>query len=188
MASIRCFLAVLASAAPPALAFGQPMLINPPGPAAAAATVSAPLKSDGELRYALGAGGNYASGTMATLTSANLGDEGVADTETRLRFGAKALWSRSVGETASAETTTLLLTEETQHRWGPGTWLRQKLSLFPAVRAGETAHGVLDTGVAIAMTPLCSLDVGISQRYDTLVGVLKPADTAVVTAIAIKLR
>jgi hypothetical protein len=56
------------------------------------------------------------------------------------------------------------------------------------VRAGETAHGVLDTGVAIAMTPLCSLDVGISQRYDTLVGVLKPADTAVVTAIAIKLR
>jgi len=184
--SIRCFLASLASAAP-ALAFGQPMLITPPAPAAAA--VAAPLKSDGELRYALGAGGNYASGTMATLTSANFGGEGVvADTETRLRFGVKALWSRTVGETASAETTTLLLTEETQHRWEGSTWFRQKVSLFPAVRAGETAHGVLDTGVAIAMTPLCSLNVGISQRYDTLVGVLKPADTAVVTAIAIKLR
>jgi hypothetical protein len=115
---IRCFLATLASAAPPALAFGEPMLIHPPAPAAAA--VTAPLKSDGELRYALGAGGNYASGTTATLTSANVGGEGVvADTETRLRFGAKALWSRTVGETASAETTPLLLTEETQHRWGP---------------------------------------------------------------------
>ena len=92
-----------------------------------------------------------------------------------------------MNETATAESTTLLLSEESQHRWRGGTWFRQKLSLFPSMRAGESARGVLDAGLAIVMTPLCSLNVGLSQRYDRLAG-LKAADTSVVTAIALKLR
>ncbi len=186
MSFTRRFVAACAIAAVPALALGQPMLIAPAPPSAVA--ISAPLKADGEVRYALGAGGNYASGTGATLASANLGGEGaIATADMRLRFGVKALWSRTVNETDSAETTTLLVTAETQHRWGASTWFRQKLSLFPAVRAGDTAHGVLDAGLAIAMTPLCSFNLGLSQRYDSLAG-LRATDTAVFTGIALKLH
>ncbi len=186
MSCIRRFVFACAIAAVPALALGQPMLLAPAAPAAVA--ISAPLKADGAVRYALGAGGNYASGTGATLASANVGGEGaIATADTRLRFGVKALWSRAINETASAETTTLLVTAETQQRWGGSTWFRQKLSLFPALRAGDTAHGVLDAGLAIAMTPLCSFNLGLSQRYDSFAG-LKAADTAVVTGIALKLR
>ena len=81
------FLALCALAAAPALAAAQ----------------TAPLKADGAFRYALGGGGSYASGWTGTLASANVGGEGViATTDSRLRFGAKALWSRMIGETASA--------------------------------------------------------------------------------------
>jgi hypothetical protein len=170
----------------PGLALAQPMLVAPATPSAVA--VAAPLRADGEVRYALGAGGNYASGTEATLASANVGGEGaMATADMRLRFGVRAMWSRTVNESDSAETTTLLVTAETQHRWGGGIWFRQKLSLFPAVRAGETAHGVLDAGLAIAMTPLCSFNLGLSQRYDSIAG-LKATDTAVFTGIALQLR
>ena len=186
MSCIRRVVFACAIAAVPLLALGQPMLLAPAPPAAVA--ISAPLKTDGEIRYALGAGGNYTSGTSATLASANVGGEGaIATADTRLRFGVKALWSRAINETASAETTTLLVTAETQQRWGASTWFRQKLSLFPALRAGNTAHGVLDAGLAIAMTPLCSFNLGLSQRYDSFAG-LKAADTAFVTGIALKLR
>jgi hypothetical protein len=157
-------------------------------PATPTPTVSAPLKTDGALRVALGAGANVASGTLTSVASANVGGEGVIATpETRLRFGAKALWARSINETVTAETTTVVVTEETQQRWHGHTWFRQQLTVFPAVRAGETAHAVLDTGVAIAMTPLCDVRVGVKQRYDTIVG-WKAADTAVVTGVALKLR
>ena len=187
MAVVRRFVALCALAAAPGFALGQSMLVVPAAPAAA--SISAPLKIDGAVRYALGAGGNYAPGTTATLASANVGGEGaIATADARLRFGVRALWSRTVNESAAAATTTtLLLTEESQHRWRGSTWFRQKLSLFPAVRAGDTAHGILDTGLAIAMTPLCSLNLGLSQRFDTLAG-WKAADTAVVTAIALKLH
>lgn len=186
MSCIRRFVFACAIAAVPPLALGQPMLLAPAAPAAVA--ISAPLKADGEVRYALGAGGNYASGTGATLASANVGGEGaIATADTRLRLGVKALWARSVIETTSAETTTLLVTAETQQRWRGSTWFRQKLSLFPALRAGDTAHGVLDAGLAIAMTPLCSFNLGLSQRYDSFAG-MKAADTAVVTGIALQLR
>jgi hypothetical protein len=183
---IRRLVAACAIAALPALALAQPMLVAPAAPAPP--SVSAPLKADGEVRYALGAGGNYASGTGATLASANVGGEGaVATPDARLRFGVKALWARSVVETTSAETTTLLVTAETQQRWRGSTWFRQKLSLFPALRSGDIAHGVFDAGLAIAMTPLCSFNFGLSQRYDSLAD-LKVADTAVFTGIVLKLR
>src|SRR5207302_1831169 len=71
---LRRFAAASALALMPAVALAQAMLMTPAVPVAAVA-VNAPLKPDGALRYALGAGGAYASGTMAALASANVGGE-----------------------------------------------------------------------------------------------------------------
>jgi len=166
------FLALCAVAAAPALAAAQ----------------SAPLKADGAFRYALGGGGSYASGWTGTLARANVGGEGViATTDSRLRFGAKALWSRMIGETASTETTTLLFSEEWQQRWRGNTWFRQKLSLVPALRTGESARGIVETGIAMAMSPFCSVSVGLTQHYEADGG-LRAGDALFTTAIAFKLR
>ena len=118
-------LAACALATAPMLALGQSRCCSRPACGRLALDVAAALRPDGQMRYALGAGANYASGTAATLASFNLGAESaVATTDSRWRFGGKALWARSVNETASAETTTLLVIAETQHRWSSSTWLR----------------------------------------------------------------
>ena len=149
---------------------------------------SAPVKPDGSLRYALGGGGSYMSATTATAARAGVGGEGVVATlDNRWRFGGKALWSRTaVGETA-AESFALQLEEESQHRWNDRTWFRQKLSLVPALRSGETARGILDTGIAMALSPFCNVSVGVTQHYEGGAG-LRAGDTLFVTAIALKLR
>ena len=171
MPPLRRSLATCALAALPALAPAQ----------------TAPLKPDGSMRYALGVGGSYLSGTTATAATANIAGEGaIAGPDTRWRFGGKALWSRSGSETMS-ETVTVLLSEESQHRWRGSTWFRQKLSLFPALRAGESVRGTFDAGVAAALSPFCSINLGLTQRYDSNVG-LRASDTQFVTAIAMKLR
>ena len=161
-----------------------PLLAFAPGLALAQ---SAPLMPDGSLRYAVGGGGSYVSGTTANAVTANIGGEGAfATTDTRWRFGGKALWSRTGTETIS-ESVSLMLMAESQHRWGGGTWFRQKVSVFPALRTGEGVRGVFDAGLAIAMTPLCSVNLGVTQRYDSNTG-LKAGDTLFVTAIDVKLR
>ena len=148
----------------------------------------APVKPDGSLRYALGGGGSYVSGTTATAARAAVGGEGVVATfDNRWRFGGKALWSRTAAGETAAENLTLQLEEESQHRWNGKTWFRQKLSLFPALRAGETAHAIFDTGVAMAMSPFCNVSVGMTQRYEGGAGI-RLDDTLFVTAIALKLR
>ena len=107
-------------------------------------------------------------------------------TDMRWRFGGKAFWSRSGSETIS-ESVGLMLMAESQQRWGGALWFRQKLSLFPALRAGEGVRGVLDTGMAIALTPLCNVNLGLTQRYDSNIS-LKSGDTLFMTAIDVKLR
>lgn len=172
MTPVRRSLIAWALAAAPALALAQTALVRP----------------DGSLRYALGGGGSYVSGTTLTAAHAGVGGEGVIATlDNRWRFGGKALWSRSAaGESAAAETLSVQLEEETQHRWNGRTWFRQKLSLFPALR-GEAVHGIFDTGIALAMTPFCNLSVGVTQHYEGGAG-LHLGDTLFVTAIALKLR
>jgi hypothetical protein len=170
MTPLRRTLAACGLAALPALALAQ----------------SAPLKPDGSLRYALGGGGSYVSQTTATAATANIGGEGaIATIDSRWRFGGKALWTRA-GTQTMTETVTVMLVEESQHRWQGSTWFRQKLSLFPAMHAGESVRGILDTGLAIAMSPLCSVNLGVTHHYDSNA----PArpDMTIVTAIAVKLR
>ena len=171
MTPVRRLIAASLLAAAPGLALAQ----------------SAPLKPDGSIRYALGGGGSYVSGTTANAATANIGGEGAfATTDMRWRFGGKALWARSGTETIS-ESVTLMLMAEAQQRWGGATWFRQKVSLFPALRPGEGVRGVFDTGMAIALTPICNVNLGLTQRYDSNVG-LKAGDTLFMTAIDVKLR
>lgn len=172
MSVARRSLVALVLAAAPALALAQ----------------AQPMRPDGEFRYALGGGGSFASGTMATAANVNIGGEGVVATaDSRWRFGGKALWSRTAAGETAAENVTLQLEAESQHRWNGRTWFRQKLSLIPALRAGENVRGVFDTGVAMSISPFCSVSVGLKQAYDGGVG-LRLSETLFVTAIALKLR
>ncbi len=169
-----------AALALPMLAIGQTMLR--PDAATTLATTTAPLKADGQMRYALGGGASYLSATSTNAATFNLGAESaVGTTESRWRFGGKALWTRTVGETAS-ENVTLVLSQESQHRWSGSTWLREKLSVFPGLRANEGMRTTMETGLAIQTSPLCSVNVGVLQRYDGNAAVKQ-----FVTAIALKL-
>jgi hypothetical protein len=179
-------LAACALAATPVLALGQLSMLRPGVAGVSPSTVAAALQPDGQMRYALGAGASYLSGSSANAASFNLGAESaVATTDSRWRFGGKALWSRSVGETAS-ENVTLVLAQESQHRWIGRTWLREKLSVFPGLRAGETLHTTFETGLAIASSPFVTINVGMLQRYDGLAG-LRTCDPEFTTAIAVRL-
>jgi len=160
-------LAVLALAALPAIAGAQ----------------LAAMRPDGGIGYALRGGANMVSGTTANLASVHLGGEaGLATADSQWRIGAKALWSRNAGETTS-ENVTLLLTQESRHRWSGRTWFWERLSLAPSMRSGEPVRGSLDTGLAIALTRLSNLHLGLTQRYD---GAARP-DTRFVTGIAVRL-
>ncbi len=143
-------------------------------------------RADGQLHYSLNGGGSYLSATTTTAARAGLGGEGtIATSDSRWRFGGEAVWSRSAGETA-AESMTLLVSEELQHRCERGIWLRQKLSLFPALRAGESVRAGIDAGVSMAMNPLMSVNVGMTRSFDGNAP-LKWSEAQFVTGIAIKL-
>ena len=82
----------------------------------------------------------------------------------------------------------LLLAEESNHKWTDTTTAHQKLTFYPALRSGGGYRGVFDSGLAVAMTPLLSLTVGFTYRYDSDPGVgLRKGDTLFVTGIAIKI-
>ncbi|HZV93010.1 MAG TPA: DUF481 domain-containing protein [Caldimonas sp.] len=81
-----------------------------------------------------------------------------------------------------------VVAEESTHKLTQTTSLRQKLSLFPAIGSGGGYRGVFDTGLAVAMTPLLSLTVGLTYRYDSDPGVgFKHGDTLFVTGISMKI-
>ena len=160
-------LAVLALAALPAIACAQ----------------FAAARPDGRIDYAVNGGASAMSGTTANSTSVHLGGEaGLATVDSHWRIGAKALWSRNAGETTS-ENVTLLLTQESRHRWSGTTWFWERLSLAPAMRTREPLRGSLDTGLAIALTRLSNLHLGLTHRYD---GGAR-SDTRFVTGIAVSL-
>lgn len=176
-----CALAAASMGTQAQLSMLRPGATSPPP-----APLAAPLKPDGQMRYALGAGGSYLSGSSANAATLNLGAESaVATTESRWRFGGKALWSRSVGESAN-DNVTLVLVQESQHRLSGSTWLRQKYSVFPPLHPGEPMRTTLETGVAIATSPFFSINLGMLQRYDSNAAV-KRGDPEFTTAIAVRL-
>jgi hypothetical protein len=161
-------------------------MLRPGATSPSPATLAAVVKPDGQMRYALGAGASYLSATTANAATLNVGAESaVATTESRWRFGGKALWSRTVGETSN-ENVTLILVQESQHRWSGSTWLREKFSVFPGLRAGDTLHTTFETGLAITTLPFLSITVGVLQRYDGLAGI-RTGEPAFTTAIAVRL-
>lgn len=82
----------------------------------------------------------------------------------------------------------VLLAEESNHKWSETTSFRQKLTFYPALRSGGGYRALFDSGLAVAMTPLLSLTVGLTYRYDSDPGAgLKHGDTLFVTGIALKI-
>lgn len=165
---MRCrSLALLALAALPAIACGQ----------------LAAMRPDGRIGYAVAGGASVLSGTTANAASVHLGGEAaIATADSQWRVGCKTLWSRTVGE-ATVDNMTLMLTQESRHRWTGRTWFWERLSLTPALRAGESARSSLDTGLAGRFTRLLSWHFGVTQHYD---GAARP-ETSVVTGVALSL-
>ncbi len=179
-------LVACAAVALPMLASAQVAMLRPGAAGPGPASIAAALKPDGQMRYALGAGASYSSSTGANAASVNFGAESaVATTDARWRFGGRALWTRTVGETGS-EGMTVLLTQESQHRWRGRTWLREKFSVLPGLRAGESMRTTLETGLAIVASPFCRIDLGVLQRYDGYAAA-KNGDPEFVTAINLRL-
>ena len=183
--SLRPLLAFLTLALP-MLAAAQVTMLRPGAAGPDPTTLSAAQKPDGQMRYALGAGASRVSGTAANATSVNLGAESaVATTEARWRFAGKALWSRTDGKVAG-ESVRLMLVQESLHRSSGGTWLREKFSVLPGLRASDGLRTTLETGLAIATSPLLSIHLGVLQRYDSNAAT-KSSDPEFVTAIVVRL-
>jgi putative salt-induced outer membrane protein len=81
-----------------------------------------------------------------------------------------------------------VIAEESTHKWTSTTSFHQKLALFPALESGGGFRSVFDSGLAVAMTPLLDLTVGLSYRYDSDPGAgLVHGDTLFITGISVKL-
>jgi hypothetical protein len=144
---------------------------------------AATAPADGGIGYGFNGGASVAAGTMAAARSVHLGgDAAIARGDSVWRLGGKALWSRTVTDTA-AENVTVLLMQESRHRWSRRTWFWQRLSVAPGMRAGDNTHASLDTGLAISLTRLLHLDFGLTQQFDGAAG----GQTRFVTGIAMKL-
>jgi len=89
-------------------------------------------------------------------------------------------------ESSPSDSVTLVLVQESHHRWSGGTWLTEKFSVLPGLRAGEGLRTTLETGVTVATSPFFSINVGVLQRYDVNAAVRR-SDPVFVTAIALKL-
>lgn len=163
-------LVLLVLAALPALAFGQSALVKP----------------DGRIVYALDAGASYLSGTSLAMARVNLGGEAaVASLDRQWRFGSRALWSRT-GTDTKVESVTLLLVQESRHRWRGSTWFWEKVSVLPALRPGENMRGSLEAGMAVAMSRFVDFNLGVSQPYERSDG--SRADTRFVTGLAMRIH
>ena len=83
----------------------------------------------------------------------------------------------------------VVLAEESTHKWTPTTSFHQKVTLFPAISSSGGFRSVLDTGLAVAMTPKLNLTVGFTYRYDSDPGVgFKRSDTLFVTGLSLKIE
>lgn len=82
-----------------------------------------------------------------------------------------------------------LVGEESSHKWTETTSFRQKLTLFPSLRSGGGVRTLFDSGLEVAMTPLLSLKIGVSHRYDSDPGDgFKRHDTLFTTGIAVRIE
>ena len=78
------------------------LLAGAPGLAFAQAQAQATVKPDGDFRYALGAGGSYASGNTQSAT-VNVAVEAVrATADSKFLFDGHSLWARSNGQRTAA--------------------------------------------------------------------------------------
>lgn len=81
-----------------------------------------------------------------------------------------------------------VLGEESTHKLGATTSLRQKLGLFTNVERSSKYRVVFDAGVSVPMTAALSMTAGFSYRYDSAPTLnLNRTDTLFVTGLSVKL-
>lgn len=80
-----------------------------------------------------------------------------------------------------------VLTEESRHKWGATTTLRQRINVLRSLKDNAT-RTELDTHLDVAMNSVLSLSVGLTYRHDSKpTNDLKKADTTLVTGLKARL-
>jgi putative salt-induced outer membrane protein YdiY len=82
----------------------------------------------------------------------------------------------------------LLLGEESTHKFSESTTFKQRLVVYPNLKDSGEYRAEFDAGVAVAMTKVMSLTVGLNYRYNSDPGEgLKKGDTLFLTGISVKI-
>jgi putative salt-induced outer membrane protein YdiY len=82
----------------------------------------------------------------------------------------------------------LLLGEASTHRFSESTSFKQRLVLYPNLKDTGEYRAEFDAGLAVAMTKVMSLTVGLNYRYNSDPGEgLKKGDTLFLTGISVKI-
>jgi putative salt-induced outer membrane protein len=82
----------------------------------------------------------------------------------------------------------LLLGEESTHKYSESTTFKQRLVIYPNLRDTGEYRAEFDAGVAVAMTKVMSLTVGLNYRYNSDPGEgLEKGDMLFLTGISVKI-
>ena len=82
----------------------------------------------------------------------------------------------------------LILGEESTHKYSESTTFKQRLVLYPNLRDTGEYRAEFDAGVAVAMTKVMSLTVGLNYRYNSDPGEgLEKGDMLFLTGISVKI-
>jgi putative salt-induced outer membrane protein len=81
----------------------------------------------------------------------------------------------------------LILGEESSHKLGQGTTVKQRLVIYPNLKNTGEYRAQWDAGIAVAATAAMSLNVGLSVKVNSDPGVgVKKTDTLFLTGVSFK--
>lgn len=82
---------------------------------------------------------------------------------------------------------TPILSEDSQHRFGTGVTLRQRLVLTPNPHRDGELRADFDSALQVALSARLALNIGLTLRYDTAPAPgLRRTDTLLITGLALK--
>lgn len=82
---------------------------------------------------------------------------------------------------------TLLLGEETSHKFGATTSFKQRMVIYPNLKNSGDYRAQFDAGVSVAMTQTMALTAGFTARYNSDPGVgIRKTDTLTTVGVTVK--
>ncbi len=82
---------------------------------------------------------------------------------------------------------TLLLGEQSDHKWGASTTFKQRLVVYPNLKNTGEYRGQFDASVSVAATQTLALTAGVSARYNSEPGVgIRKTDTLATVGVTVK--